>query len=330
MSEHALLQSILNDPASAAATWLVLADWLEEHSDPCFELVRLLHDTNFRPELSPAKRDEQVRALLASGMKPCVPVWTNSIGMALTLIPAGTFLMGSSDLEEGHESREGPQHEVEITRPFHLGIFAVTRQEYRRVVDADPSSYSPTRRRRKGKPQDDESRYPVDSVRYEDAVAFCERLSELPDEKAAGRVYRLPTEAEWEHACRGGAQVPVPFHHGDSLSSTQANFNGGSPWGAAARRGPFLEATTSVGSYPPNAFGLYDLHGNVWEWCAGWFGDYPRKRVRDPHGPKRGTRRVRRGGSSHCIGRVCRTAFRGCDGTFFPEGLRVACSVAAL
>jgi uncharacterized protein (TIGR02996 family) len=343
MSEESFLRSILDDPAGAAATWLVLADWLEERADPRFELVRLLHDANFRPGLPPARRDQRVRALLESGTKPCVPVWTNSIGMVLTLIPAGTFLMGSSDLEAGHESREGPQHEVEITQPFHLGVHAVTRQQYRRVMDADPSTHSPPRqhivphllaavgglpprRHHKREQPPDMSRYPVDNVRYEDAVAFCERLSELPEEKVAGRLYRLPTEAEWEYACRGGAQVPVPFHFGTPLSSTQANFNGGSPWGGAPQ-GPFLEATTPVGSYTPNAFGLYDMHGNVWEWCHGWAGDYPKRRVRDPQGPKRRSRRVRRGGSSHCIGRVCRTAFRGCDGTFFPEGLRVACSV---
>src|SRR5262249_47832054 len=124
--------------------------------------------------------------------------------------------------------------------------------------------------------------------------AFCRKLSELAKEQQAGRVYKLPTEAEWEYACRGGTRSP--FHHGDALASTQANFNGSFPYGGAPR-GPELGRTTTVGSYPPNAFGLFDMHGNVWEWCADWYATafYHQSERQDPHGPASGTSRVLRG-----------------------------------
>jgi uncharacterized protein (TIGR02996 family) len=118
MSEEAFLQTIMDNPANAASVWLVLADWLEEQGDPRFELVRLCHDPRFRAEGSPAHCDERVRRLLAAEMAPCVPLWTNSLGMKFALIPAGTFLMGSPDSEEDRNDDEGPQHEVEITSPF--------------------------------------------------------------------------------------------------------------------------------------------------------------------------------------------------------------------
>ena len=112
-------------------------------------------------------------------------------------------------------------------------------------------------------------------------------------------MYRLPTEAEWEYSCRAGATASTPFHFGTSLNSTQANFHGEYPYGGAAK-GPSLGRACAVGSYPPNAWGLYDLHGNVWEWCADWFSpDFYRQPEagQDPHGPPTGTRRVLRGGS---------------------------------
>jgi formylglycine-generating enzyme required for sulfatase activity len=151
----------------------------------------------------------------------------------------------------------------------------------------------------------------VEDVSWNDAVEFCEQLSEMPEEKRAGRVYRLPTEAEWEYACRGGASSSKPFSFGDSLSSTQANFDGNYPYGGADK-GPYLARTTRVGSYEANAFGLYDMHGNVWEWCADWYDqnyykDSPRN---DPKGPATSTSRVLRGGSWLDVGRVCRAAFR--------------------
>src|SRR5262249_22585839 len=140
-------------------------------------------------------------------------------------------------------------------------------------------------------------RHPVDSVSWEDAVAFCQKLSEQAEEISKGRTYRLPTEAEWEYACRGGANASTPFAFGESLSSKQANFNGNYPYNAA--RGRYLERTAPVGSYLPNAFGLFDMHGNLWEWCADWYSEdyYSQSPRQDPPGPPRGTLRVLRGGS---------------------------------
>jgi len=110
----------------------------------------------------------------------------------------------------------------------------------------------------------------VESVSWEDAAAFCRELSALPQERRAGRVYRLPTEAEWEYGWRGGATSSTPFQVGTSLCSAQANFHGDYPYGGAAK-GPWLGRPCAVGSYPPNAWGLFDLHGNVWEWCQNRF-----------------------------------------------------------
>ena len=155
----------------------------------------------------------------------------------------------------------------------------------------------------------DTSQFPVENVSWEDAVAFCKKLSELPEEKRAGRVYRLPTEAEWEYSGRGG--TITPFHYGISLSSTQANFDGNYPYGDAAK-GPYLKRTTKVGSYKPNAFGLHDMHGNIGEWCADWFAEnyYSQSPKQNPQGPRDGEDRVVRGGSWSYNGSHCRAAHR--------------------
>jgi sulfatase modifying factor 1 len=224
--------------------------------------------------------------------------------MKFAPIPAGTFLMGSPQ-EEKQRSKDEEQHEVEITRPFYLGVFEVTQKQWRAVMGTNPSSLN---RDRVGSDTDD---FPVETVSWDDAVAFCEALSSLPEEKAAGRKYRLPTEAEWEYAARGGASEYQAFHYGNSLTSTQANFNGDYPYGGAAK-GPYLERTSKVGSYEPNAFGLYDMHGNVWEWCHDWYGNdyYKKSPRRDPAGPSEGTSRVVRGGSWDCFAQRCRSSWR--------------------
>jgi formylglycine-generating enzyme required for sulfatase activity len=225
----------------------------------------------------------------------------NSIGMTLNLIPAGEFRMGSAVGEPDRGNDEGPQHDVVLSRPYYMGIYPVTQQQYYGVMGQNPSHFNDAR----GGGRD----FPVETISWDEAAEFCKRLSALPAERQARRSYRLPTEAEWEYACRGG--VGMPFSSGLTLTSREANFNGNYPYGIVAR-GPYLERTSRVGSYPPNPFGLFDMHGNVWEWCQdnydrGYYRNSPRD---DPQGPPQGIQRVVRGGSCFNIGRFCRSAYR--------------------
>jgi uncharacterized protein (TIGR02996 family) len=332
MNEEVFLRAIRDDPAEPAA-WLALADYLQEQGDPRGELLRLTRtlqqpDCPQRPAL-----EERLCRLLAQGVRPCWPQLTNSVGMLFSLIPAGTFRMGSPNGEADRQENEGPQHEVEITRPFYLGVYPITQEQYERLMGTNPSRFSSQGGGKARVKKQDTRAFPVESVSWDDAIDYCRKLSEWPEEKRLGRVYRLPTEAEWEYACRGGASSSTPFHFGNSLSSTQANFNGNHPYGGAAA-GPNLRRTTAVGSYPANGFGLYDMHGNVWEWCADWFDAnyYATSPRKDPQGPQAGEGRVLRGGSRSYYGRDCRSA---CRNRLAPGlrvnhlGFRVALSVAA-
>jgi formylglycine-generating enzyme required for sulfatase activity len=171
--------------------------------------------------------------------------------------------------------------------------------------------------------------HPVERVSWNDAAEFCNKLSELPEEKKAGRVYRLPTEAEWEYACRAGTKSTFCF--GNSISSRQANFDGNFAYGGADK-GEFLQKTTPVGSYKPNEFGLFDMHGNVWQWCADWYREeyYKSSPKKNPEGPSSGDYRVMRGGSWLSDGWWLRSANRGKSlpgGREDGVGFRVAVSV---
>jgi outer membrane protein assembly factor BamB len=281
-------------------------------------------------DLPAGPADERPSAVGDSQGSERPPTLTNSIGMRLALLPPGEFPMGSPDSDPDAREDEKPQHRVRITRPFSMGLYEVTQEEYQRVMGSNPSFFSPTGPGKDRVAGLNTGRFPVEQVRWHDAVAFCKRLSELPAEKAAGRVYRLPTEAEWEYACRAGATTR--FHTGDSLSSLQANFNGNHPAGTAAK-GPFLTRSTAVGSYAPNAWGLYDMHGNVWEWCADWYGRtyYRESPSEDPSGPATGSSRVIRGGEWYGDARDCRCAFRYADlpdGVFYVMGFRVVMTLA--
>ncbi len=196
----------------------------------------------------------------------------SSIGMRLVLIPAGSFTMGSPDQEAGRHPNE-TSHKVTISEAFYLGQFEVTQDEYEKVIGSNPSSI-------KG------ARHPVETLCWDDAVAFCKKLSELPEEKAAGRVYRLPSEAEWEYACRAGSETPFSFGKSAKLLDDHA-------WYAENAENQHHP----VGEKKPNRWGLYDMPGNVDEWCDDWYDDYPSKTLIDPHGPVRGSERVIRGGS---------------------------------
>ncbi len=253
----------------------------------------------------------------------------NSIGMKLVRIPAGKFLMGSPAAEMGHHAGEGPQHEVEITRPYYLGVYEVTQAEFRKVMGTNPSIYAPTGTSAASVKGLDTTRFPVENVSWVEARDFCDRLSALPAEKAAQRTYRLPTEAEWEHGCRAGARESLPFAFGKSLSSLQANFSGSSPYGGAPP-GPNLNRPTTVGSYKPNAWGLHDMHANIKEWCADWLDDgyYKVSPKVDPPGPAKGNVRAIRGGSWLNGGALCRSADRSRydpTGRLGHVGFRVAC-----
>jgi formylglycine-generating enzyme required for sulfatase activity len=226
---------------------------------------------------------------------------TNCLHMTLLMIGPGSFRMGSPPTEVERGTDEGPQREVTISQPFYMSINPVTQRQFEQVMGRNPSYFTEG----KGGGTD----HPVERISWDDAQEFCRRLSELPAEQAAGRVYRLPTEAEWEFACRAGQTSAFAF--GPALSSRDANFNGNYPYGGA-ERGPYLERTSRVASYLPNAFGLFDMHGNVWEWCGDFY-DHGYLRTgpgMDPPGPLAGSKRVVRGGSCYNIGRFCRSAYR--------------------
>jgi formylglycine-generating enzyme required for sulfatase activity/serine/threonine protein kinase len=249
----------------------------------------------------------------------------NSIGMKLTFVKPGVFQMGATQRELGWQHYEGPVHAVEITRGFYLGAFPVTQEHYQKVMGTNPSRF-----RRLG--GCDTRLFPVENISWEEAASFCRKLSEMPVERQRGRRYRLPTEAEWEHACRAGGDGQ-PFHFGVSLVCTQANFDGRHPYGGSGR-GDFLGRPSAVGSYPANVWGLYDMHGNIWEWCADWFDEnfYRVSPKRDPRGPDRGEARVLRGGSWQSHGRLCRSACRDWVGAAYRSinaGFRVVLVVGA-
>lgn len=217
------------------------------------------------------------------------PRLTNSIGMKLACIPAGSFLMGSHEsldtlnreFRRPHISYddEFPQHLVFLSKHFYMGVYEVTQEEYEQVMGVNPSSYGPKGHlhdKVKGK---NVKRFPVESVSWDDANAFCRALSALPGEREHGRAYRLPTEAEWEYACRGGGQQPPTRY---SFGSTTSKV---SKHGRIGLHG--VHKVHEVGSLLPNAFGLYDMIGNVPEWCLDYYGKfYYRERVTiDPLGP---------------------------------------------
>ena len=229
-----------------------------------------------------------------------LPESADSIGMKFKLIPAGTFTMGDASGDDD----ETP-HEVTLTKPFKMGVHEVTQAQYEQVMGVNPSRF-------KG------ANNPVEMVSWEEAVEFCRRLSELPAEKAAGNVYRLPTEAEWEYACRAGTTTKYSF--GDDESEL-----GNYAW-SLENSG---DKTHPVGGKKPNAWGLHDMHGNVSEWCQDCYGAYPIGSVTDPTGPAFNStnsvhigigRRTVRGGSCVNSAGVCRWQSATINGCRTPTG----------
>ena len=217
---------------------------------------------------------------------------TNSIGMKLVLIPKGTFMMGSHESEEGRRKDEN-QHEVTISKDYYLGVYEVTQAQYEKVMGKNPSYFQGA------KVGNENADLPVENVSWNDAVEFCKTLSDLPEEKKAGRLYRLPTEAEWEYACRAGSKTAYSFDDEEGLLPEYGWFNRNSS-----------VRTHTVGLLEPNAWRLYDMHGNVWECCSDRLGDYPKGAVTDPVGPSQGLYRMYRGGSYLGDAADCRSANR--------------------
>lgn len=291
-------------------------------------------------KLGDYSRQAQLKALAAARpaqVPPPIPA------RDMVPIPAGSFLMGSPPAEPGRGGDE-PQHPVTVSA-FFMNRYLVTQAQWKAAMGRNPSYF-------KG-----DDRLPVEGVTWYDCIEFCNVQSRAEgrtpcyaylglgtdpeqwpkdwkhhvhdhircDWQAGG--YRLPTEAEWEYACRAGTGTATPY--GPSLSSAQANFNGEHPY-RHARKGPYLRQTMEVGSYPPNPWGLYDLLGNISQWCWDWYGDYPLEAARDPRGPGPGSgRRVYRGGSWFSYGQDLRSANRFHDTPSFrldmlPGGLRLA------
>jgi len=208
------------------------------------------------------------------------------VTMKLVLIRPGKFVMGSPDSEQGRNKNEGPQHEVTISKPFCMGATEVTQAQFEALMGTNPSKFKgPTN--------------PVDSVTWDEAVEFCRKLSEK-----TGKAVRLPTEAEWEYACRAGSKTRFSFGDSDSVLGDYA-------WCGSNSGGK----THPVGQKKPNPWGLYDMHGNLYEWCADWRSPYSSKASTDPQGPGSGNRPGLRGGSWWDLGGsgVFRCAFRGND-----------------
>jgi formylglycine-generating enzyme required for sulfatase activity len=289
------------------------------------------------------RAEELVRTIMTGSRK------SKSIGLEMVVIDAGEFQMGSPPSDKSRRADEF-QHPVRITRPFLLGAYEVTQDEYQQVMKTNPSWFASTGGGKDKVAGQNTSRFPVESVTWYDAVEFCNRLSkqdryetyyQLADVKrekesikgatvtmTGGNGYRLPTEAEWEYACR--ARTSTPFHFDGANTGREANFKVATSTGYG---GPTkvveLGRTAKVGSYAPNHWGLYDMHGNAGEWCWDWYDKdyYTRSPPDDPKGPNSGHHRVVRGGSWLLTYASCRSASRFWhtpDETNYYAGFRVA------
>lgn len=281
--EQAFIHAMQEHPEDATLR-LVFADWLEERGDPRGELIRLLHTLTQSVQVPDRnKLEERLRNLVASGVQPVGPFWTNSIGMRFAWIPAGTFLMGSPENEQGRSDDE-TQHQVTLASGFYLAVYPMTQAAWQKVLSNNPSSYNGVNQ-------------PVETISWADCQNFLLTLS-----KRERQTYRLPTEAEWEYACRAG--TTTPYYFGKTISIAQANYDGRLSYGNQG-------SPSSVGRFPANAWGLYDMHGNVNELSSDWYGQYSDWEVVDPQGREAGERRVVRGGSYITIAASLRSASRG-------------------
>ena len=256
------------------------------------------------------------RGNITNQRKESAKYFTEDLGNGVTLemveIPGGTFIMGSPTSEENRSSSESPQHQVTVPS-FYMGKYELTQAQYQAIIGTNPSNFKGDNR-------------PVQRVSWNDAVAFCEKLSQK-----TGKNYRLPSEAEWEYACRAG--TTTPFYFGESITPDLVNYNGNYTY-ASVPKGQNRQQTTDVGTFPPNSFGLYDMHGNVWEWCQD---DYRNDYINAPTDGSALTslgvrRKILRGGSWGLNPGYCRSAYRNYGNLAYYVshfGFRVVCSGAA-
>ncbi|MGJ8697667.1 MAG: formylglycine-generating enzyme family protein [Verrucomicrobiaceae bacterium] len=240
---------------------------------------------------------------------------TSSANITLVPIPAGTFIIGSPDSEKGR-SRDEAQRKVEITKPFHIASTEITQKQW---VDVMGTTFDDLINKQRGPvgrganlastPSATGDEQPMCFVNWSDALEFCHTLTKK--DRAANIIpstseYNLPSEAQWEYACRAGTSTP--FHYGDTFTSDLANFYGKSPYGTTVT-GPYLEKSTPVKTFKPNPWGLYDMHGNLYEWCLDWYSETPTT-TQDPSGPDSGDGRIIRGGAWDRKATSCRSAYR--------------------
>ncbi len=215
------------------------------------------------------------------------------VDFAFRWCPSGTFMMGSP-WSEAERCDVEMRHEVALTKGFWMLETSVTQGQYGAIAGSNPSHFKSG------------DNYPVENVSWFDSQSFCDSLNAL-GVAPAGFAFRLPTEAEWEYACRAG--TATPYFWGSTLNGDKANCDGNYPYGGVSK-GRYWDKTSSVGSYTPNGWGLYDMHGNVWDWCADWFGAYSAGSQTEPTGPSSGSCRVLRGGGWFNRAKNCRSAYR--------------------
>ncbi|MBI9076698.1 MAG: formylglycine-generating enzyme family protein [Desulfatibacillum sp.] len=281
-----------------AGGWLSLAlaeegmrSWVDEKGIRHYSDFFTIPQT---PEPEPEPLDSGIPGFSDSLQSPDTQVQsriTNSLGMEFVFIKKGEFLRGSPKGEKGRDKEE-KQHTVILIRDYYMQTTEVTQGQWKAVMEGqNPSWFSGC------------DSCPVEYVSHEDAEIFIRTLNELENVDW----YRLPTEAEWEHACRAGSTTR--FAYGDCLGDN-ADYDGNFP-SPGCPKGQYPERTAPVAKYPPNAWGLYDMHGNVWEWCSDWYAPYPEEfSLKNPAGPAEGAEKVCRGGGWLNDEKICRSAYR--------------------
>jgi formylglycine-generating enzyme required for sulfatase activity len=300
------------------------SSWSRLAAGLCAVIAALALAAPGAPEASADVADEQVDLSLSDEGR----AFTNGAGMTFVFVRRGTFTMGAPANEPNRDNDE-KQHKVEITRDFYLASTETTQRQYEKVMARNPAHFSKTGGGAARVQGMDTSAFPVEQVSPQDVRAFIDKLN-ARDKRRSGWKYALPTEAQWEYACRGGPEAsvkPIRFAKPqDSLSASEANFIGGSPYNGG-KAGQDLRRPARVASYKPNNLGLYDMHGNVWEWTADFYAaDYGGTgALRDPTGPARGTSYVLKGGAFHNTGGQCRSAKRlSYSSAEYAVGFRVA------